>query len=46
MNCALEQLDHAFVFGIYKAELSCKINALAFYLLVGWSKIIAGSMLF
>lgn len=37
MNCALQQLGYAFVFSIYKAELSCKINALAFYFLSGWS---------
>lgn len=34
---ALEQLDNAFVFNIYKAELSCKINT---------AKIVAGSVLF
>lgn len=34
---ALEQLDYAFVFSIYKAELSCKMNTV---------KIIAGSKLF
>lgn len=45
MSWALEQLDHPFGFSIYKAELSCKMNALAIYLLVGWSKIITGSIL-
>ena len=46
MNCALEQLDRAFVFSIYKAELSCRINTLVFYFLVVWSEIIAGSIRF
>lgn len=34
---AVEELDYAFVFSIYKVELSCKINT---------PKIIAGSIIF